>query len=58
MKQVLSYINMALCEIGAITLVFVTLALITELDYLEAGGIALTAGSILSLFMNLEVQQW
>lgn len=55
MKQVLSYINMALCEIGAITLVFVTLALITELDYLEAGVIALTAGSILSLFMNLEV---
>ncbi len=58
MKKVLSYINMALCEIGAITLVFVTLALITELDYLEAGVIALAAGSILSLFMSLEVQQW
>lgn len=58
MKKILSYINIMMCDVGAIVILFLLLAAVTKMDYLEAGVIALVAGSVLSLFMSLEVLQW
>ncbi len=56
-KEIIFGINAGLSDAGAIILSFLCLVVFTTMDYLEAGTISLTIGSMIGLLVNLGVSE-